>query len=252
MDKDKFYCCCEQVINQHKQYNGIGTYGEKTVHSILKNYFQPFSDGQEQKAGRYVADIINEDGIIEIQTASFDKLRSKLSEFLQVADVTVVYPIAVTKWLTKIETETGEMGKKRKSPVKGTIYDVFAELYKIKSFLNSDRLNLCLMLMNVEEYRCPPEESGLKRGRRKGYTRYDRIPVELIDELHFNCKSDWLKFIPDNIPAEFTSKQFSELAGIHISTSQICLNILTSMDIVVRVGKSGNSYIYSVNSDLIL
>jgi hypothetical protein len=43
MDKQLFQKACEEVIGQRLGTNGIGTLGEKTVHSVLKNYLSPDS-----------------------------------------------------------------------------------------------------------------------------------------------------------------------------------------------------------------
>ena len=124
MDKERFFDACQKVIYREHRLNGIGTYGEKTVHAVLKCYFDPFEDNHEQRIGGYVADIVGENGIIEIQTAGFDKLRNKINAFLSVGRVTVVYPIPCNKWLISVNPETGAVGSKRKSPKKGSPYDV--------------------------------------------------------------------------------------------------------------------------------
>ena len=116
MDKERFYNALRTVTTGEHIRAGIGTYGEKTVHAVLKNYFEPYPDSHERKIGGYVADIVGEDGIIEIQTGSFERLRKKLEAFLAVRRVTVVYPIPRKKWLIRIDPKTGEQGKKRKSP----------------------------------------------------------------------------------------------------------------------------------------
>lgn len=246
MDKELFFNACQRIINREHKLNGIGTYGEKTVHAVLKCCYEPFEDNHEQKIGGYVADIVGENGIIEIQTAGFDKLRGKLEAFLSVTKVTVVYPIPYNKWLINISPETGSVGSKRKSPKKGSPYDVFYELYKIKPFLAHENFRLHIIMLDIEEYRCPPETSGLKRGRRKGYTRYDRIPVNFADEICINEKSDWIKLIPNGLEEAFTSKDFAKSAGIHISTAQTALNILSYTNTVQRIGKSGNSIVYKI------
>lgn len=250
MDREKYYYALSKVIDGEHKRAGIGTYGEKTVHSVLKNYFEPYEDNHEQKIGGFVADIIGENGIIEIQTAGFDRLRKKLAAFLEVCDVTVVYPIPKNKWLITIDPETGETGKKRKSPQKGSPYDIFSEFYKIKPFLKNERLHFCIVMLNVEEYRQPPEKSGLRRGRRRGSTRYDRIPVELCDEIHINGFSDWLYFIPSGIEEEYTSKEFAKAAGISVGSAQITLNILAEVGVVERIGKRGRSYLYRTVTEI--
>lgn len=244
LDREKYFYALSKVLDGEHKRAGIGTYGEKTVHSVLKNYFEPFEDSHEQKIGGFIADIVGENGIIEIQTAGFDKLRKKLAAFLEVSDVTVVYPIPYNKWLIPINPESGNMGRKRKSPKKGSPYDIFPELYKIKPFLSNERLHFCIVMLDVEEYRQPPETTGLKRGRRRGSTRYDRIPIALCDELHFDKLSDWLYFVPNGLGEEYTSKDLAAKAGIHVSSAQLTLNILTALGVTERIGKQGNSYLY--------
>lgn len=245
MNKEKFYNAVQTVTSGEHVRAGIGTYGEKTVHAVLKNYFEPYSDGHEQKIGGYVADIVGEDGIIEIQTAGFDKLRKKLEAFLSVSRVTVVHPIPRQKWIITIDPETGEQGRKRKSPAKGTPYDIFPELYKIKQYLSHENFRLCIVMIDVIEYRRPPEESGLRRGRRRGYVRYDRIPTELAEEIYINDKSDWLYFIPKGLPENYTSKDFGNLSGVGQKYASFVLHVLTEAKVVERIGKKGNSYIYA-------
>ena len=45
---------------------GIGTLGEKTLHRVLKAYFQPDPSKCEVRVGPYVADALTESGIVEI------------------------------------------------------------------------------------------------------------------------------------------------------------------------------------------
>lgn len=247
MNKERFYNSLETVLTGKHIRAGIGTYGEKTVHSVLKNYFEPYSDGHEQKIGGYVADIVGKDGIIEIQTASFERLRKKLEAFLSVSRVTIVYPIPRNKWIIPIDPETGVQGKKRKSPKTGSPYDIFPELYKIKPFLSHENFRLCIIMMDVEEYRRPPETDGLKRGKRRGYVRYDRIPTELVEEIHINCTADWAYFIPCGLKDKFTSKDFGMLSGIDAKRASYVLNVLTATGIVEIAEKIGRSYLYHIN-----
>ena len=81
-DKKAFEEAKRKIIGTDRQRLGIGTLSEKTVHAILKNYYEPDEDRQEIPIGNYVADIFAGGEIIEIQTRQFDKLRGKLSAFL--------------------------------------------------------------------------------------------------------------------------------------------------------------------------
>jgi ribosomal protein S25 len=240
-NNQEFREVCERIIRTERQQNGIGTLGEKTLHAVLKHCYEPDSANHEQKIGSFVADIVTEDGIIEIQTRAFDRLRKKLSEFLEIAPVTVVYPIPSTKWLLWIDEKTGETTKKRKSPKRGSIYDSINELYKIKPMLSHPNFRLCMVFIAMEEYRCL---NGWSRDKKKGSTRFDRIPIEIIDEVRVDSPVDFLKFVPDELKKQFTSKDFAKTAKIRLDIAQTALNILHHTEVVQRVGKQGNMYVY--------
>ena len=78
---ERFLAACDRIIHTEHIENGIGTLSEKTVHSVLKYYLEPDTSFHEVKTGRYVADIRTPDGIYEIQTRQFNKLRNKLEAF---------------------------------------------------------------------------------------------------------------------------------------------------------------------------
>ena len=179
-DKKAFEAAKRKVIGIDRQRLGIGTLAEKSLHAILKNYYEPNEDRQEIPIENYVADIFADGEIIEIQTRQFDKMRGKLAAFLPLYPVTIVYPIPHEKWLIWIDEESGSLSKKRKSPRKGNPYLVFPELYKIKAYLKDPNLRLRLVLLDVEEYKLL---NGRSRDKKKGASRYDRIPTELVREL---------------------------------------------------------------------
>ena len=86
------------------------------MHAALKSYYEPEFESREVKVGGCVADIVGENGIIEIQTRRFDRLGRKLDAFLEAARVTVVYPVVPKRGLCWVDPETGEIFEKRKSP----------------------------------------------------------------------------------------------------------------------------------------
>ena len=109
MSNEDFRIACERIIGTDRERSGIGTLGEKTLHAVLKNYFEPHKENQEIRIGSFIADIVNENGVIEIQTRQFNKLLRKLENFLEYCNVTIVYPIPQIKYLSWIDTETGEI-----------------------------------------------------------------------------------------------------------------------------------------------
>lgn len=242
----QFESAKSKVIGIDRQRLGIGTYGEKTVHAIFKHYYEPDEDKHEIPIERFVADIYTGSEIIEIQTRQFNRMRDKLSGFLPFYPVTIVYPIPRYKWLIWINEESGELSKKRKSPKIGSAYLAFIELYKIKMFLKNRNLKLRLVLTDMEEYRLL---NGWSHDRKKGSSRYDRIPLEIVDEIVLERPEDYMQFVPPQLIDPFTSKEFAKAAHIPVKLAQTVLNVLFEMEVVKRVGKNGNSYLYDVVED---
>ena len=143
----RFTAAKERIIGKNRERNGIGTLSEKTVHAVLKNYYAPDETQHEIPVEGCVADIFNGKEIIEIQTRSFDRMRPKLERFLPLYPVTIVYPIPYCKHVFWIDEETGEISGGRKSPLKGSPYLAFKELYRIKAYLQDPesalRVELC-------------------------------------------------------------------------------------------------------------
>ena len=245
MDRNRFQQACMQARESLHGQNGIGTLGEKTLHAALKAYYEPDAESHEIKIGRYIADIVGENGIIEIQTRSFDKLRKKLEAFLSVAHVSVVYPVAAVKKLLWIDPQTGEISKPRKSPRKGVAQDVFRELYKIRPLLSHPNLSIRIALLEIEEYRC---RDGWSADGKKGATRCDRIPSVFIKEIVLNTPSDYRQLLPEILPSPFTAKDYQKAAGIRLSDAQTALLLLYELGVVARIGICGRAYQYIATS----
>lgn len=243
MYNQKFQAAKDKIIGIDRQRLGIGTLSEKTVHAILKNYLQPDEDHHEIPIEGYVADIYNNGEIIEIQTRQFDKMRNKLKAFLPLYPVTIVYPIPREKWIIWIDEKSGELSNPRKSPLKGSRYTVFPELYKIKMYLKDPNLRLKLILMDMEEYKLL---NGWSKDKKKGSSRYDRIPTNLVEEVEINCIEDYMQFVPYELDGKFTVKEFGKAAHIPAKLAGIVVNILHHMGTLERIGKQGNAYLYEI------
>jgi hypothetical protein len=241
VDKLAFQEACEQVIDVDYARDSIGILKEKTLHAVLKRYFEPHTENHEVRIGSYVADIVGEHGIVEIQTAGFDKLRKKLDCFLALSPVTVVYPVAQIKWLSWIDPQTGEVSPRRKSPKRGSLCDTAWELNKIRTYLNHPNLTVQLLFLELCEYRYL---NGWSADKKKGSVRCDRIPLALCDTVVLAETRDYRCFLPEGLHEPFTVKEFAEQAHTPPKRASQVLFLLTSIGLLKRCGKRGNAFLY--------
>ena len=109
--------------------------------------------------------------------------------------------------------------------------------------------NADIVLMDIEEYRLL---NGWNETRKRGSTRYDRIPLGIREETVIEQPEDYLQFVPyelDSLEGGFDSAAFAKAAHIDVKTARQVLNILYYVGAVRRTGKKGNSYIYEGVSD---
>ena len=240
-DPEEFLRIRDAVLSREREQKGIGTLGEKSLHAVLKAYYEPFGALHEQKLGRYVADILNEEGVTEIQTRNLGKMRDKLRAFTAVTQMTVIHPVVRTKWLSWVDPETGETSPKRKSPKKGTLYDAFWELMFLRELLPNENLTICLPLLDMEETRYL---NGWSRDKKRGSSRMDRFPTALVSETVLHTREDWLVFVPDALAQSFTKKEFAAAAGQRTECAGWCIAVLEAVGVLVRDGKRGREYLY--------
>ncbi len=234
----RFSEAARSVIGIQRAQNGIGTLSEKTMHAVFKNYFQPHADSQEIKVGDFVADIVGENGIIEIQTKQLSKLAKKLDAFLPCCAVTVVHPIIAEKNLIKIDEASGEVLSRRKSPKKQSLINIFDELYSLRNYITDENFSLCVCMIKADVIKNNEQ-------RRYKVKKLDTVPTELLQEVYFHSPRDYLSFIPNDLPDEFTSAQFAKLAKTDRSTALSCLNTLTAAGLIKRVGKQKSAILFS-------
>ena len=246
LNRDAFEQAKLKVLLKQNDPHGFGTLREKTVHAVMKLYYEPDEDYHEVPIEGYIADIYTGRRIIEIQNGNFNKLRPKLEVYLPLYPVTVVLPIPHHKWVIWMDEESGELSKKHKSPVTGSVYHAFPELYKIKQYLGHPNLSFAFPMLDLDEYRLL---NGWSRNRKRGSSRYDRMPVALYDEVRIERTEDFMQLVPYELEQAFTIKEFAKAAGIHRDLAATVVPLLTHMQILVRAGKRSREYLYEVTEE---
>ncbi len=220
---------------------GIGTLAEKSLHKILKLYIEPDPAHHEVKLLGSVADIFNENGVSEVQTRSLERLIPKLSKFLPEHRTTVVIPLAREKTVRWLDPMTGEISEPHKSPKHETVYTAMPELYKLRRFIGHENLALRFITMRAEDYRYL---DGWDKSGKRGSTRMERIPLELLDDVTFASPAELSSLIPSELPEEFTARELSRAAKFAPRIESYVTAVLRAADVIVHVGKRGNAYIY--------
>jgi len=244
IDYANFQTALNKIVGKKHNDKGIGTLSEKTLHGVLKHYFEPNEDYHEVALDGYYADIFNETGVIEIQTRQLNKLRDKLSIFLNNYPVTIVYPCPFNKWLSWIDPETKKVSGRRKSPRHYTEYDAFYELYKIKMFLKNPNIRIKLVLLDVEEYKLL---NGWDDTKKRGAVRYDRIPIGIRNIISIEQPEDYVQFVPIELETAFTANDYAKAVHSSEEAARMVLNILYYIGIVKRTGKKGRAFLYELD-----
>ncbi len=241
-DKLRFIKCCDSARINSCERHSIGTLGEKTLHSVIKHYFESDTSFHEQKIGRYVADILKNGEITEIQTRAFSSLKNKLTAYMGNHRVNVVFPIAAEKYISWIDPETGEVGERHKSPKRGHPRDILRELYSLRPIMPLDGVKFTLVFCVMEEFRLL---TGRSRDKKHfGASRYERIPTELSGILTLENTSDFALLIPDTLPERFTAAEFAKAAKMTRRTAGYALLTLISLGVIEHTETLKRTYIY--------
>ncbi len=225
---------------------GVGTLSEKTVHAVLKHCCAPFSDSREVQIGGFIADAVGEEGIIEIQTTGFYRMRKKLAVFLSACPVTVVWPCVETLWLRKLDPLTGEAGARRKSPRRQCPPMLFRELYSLGELVAEPGLRFKVVRLEAEELRSAEKVRG-RKGHWPTYQKIDRYPIRLLGEVDVDCKEELWKLLPvrpEELPETVTAAEFGSLCGTGADLGRMTLKVLCRAGLAQEAGKKGRAVLY--------
>ncbi|MBP1581812.1 MAG: hypothetical protein J6A26_05395 [Oscillospiraceae bacterium] len=231
-----------ELNKAQQKTGGIGTLGEKPIHAAIKYTIEPNDSYHEVSIGGSVADIVTEQGIIEVQTRSLFSMKKKLDLFLQEAPVTIIHPIAQRKWLCWVDEESGEVSSPKRSPKSGQAYDAFMELMYLRDYLLHPNLTIQFWMLEVEEYRFL---NGRGKDRKNHATRYQQVPLDLKEIVNCHSGEDYLALLPQ-LPSPFTRKELQKTAKRSDRWAQRTLYTLEQLHLVHRCGKEGNSILYEL------
>lgn len=243
-EQEKFVRICESVIAAGRADMGIGSLGEKYMHLILKTFLCENTDLHEVGQGSFVADVMVEDTIYEIQTGSYYPLKRKLAYYLTDTDkrVIIVTPVIRRKRLMWVDPETGATAEGKYTTVRMAWTKILREMYWLGELLDFERIGFWFPVLSVDEYR---KLDGLGKDKKIKATKIEKIPRELLDMEEVSAVSDVVRlFVPASLPERFFAKDLSALTGARRLALSSCLHALESMGVIVRDGKEGNAIVY--------
>jgi len=219
----------------------IGTRCESSLHRALK--FSYAGRRTEREVAGFVADGISAQGeFIEVQTGSFAPLRKKAAKLIELGGLRVIYPVIITKYI-EVYNAQGKREYRRKSPRRGSPWDLFAALVYAPELPLTRGLAIELVLLDASEQR---SRDGKGSWRRKGVSIKDRRLLAVHERICLEKLADYLRFIPFTREESFTSASLGTRAGIRRELAQKTLYVLARLGIIEKTGKQRNMLVYRI------
>lgn len=216
---------------------------EYSLHSEIKDWYKVSGDKLEVKVEDYIVDILRGKLLIEIQNGNFSAIKNKLGELLLNNQVRLVYPIAKLKWIVHL-SNSGEFVRRRKSPKKGKLIDLFYELVHMPRLIRDRNFSLEVLLIEEEEFRC---YDGKGSWRRRGVSIKDRKLLGVFDRFVFEDSRDFLEFLPKDLDEYFTNRVLALKRGISIKFAQKITYCLRRMGAISIAGKKRNELFFHIS-----
>ncbi|WP_370326049.1 hypothetical protein [Euzebya sp.] len=220
----------------------VGTLREGPLHAALKRWYAEEGDLVEEPVDGFVIDLVRDGVLIEIQTRGFASMARKLGMLLADHPVRVVHPIAVDRWIVKVDDD-GVVTSRRRSPKHGVPADVFGELVGVTAHLAHPGLTVELVLTREEELR--RHEPG-RAWRRGGWVVQERRLVEVVDRVVVGGPAGWSSLLPADLPDPFTTADLAEQLGRPRRLGQQMAYCLRHAGVLVAVGKRGGAVLHAV------
>jgi hypothetical protein len=218
----------------------IGTLNEQPLHAALKQRYALPGSRLEAEVDGFVVDVARENLLVEIQTGNFSSIKQKITHLSEHHPLLLVYPIPRERWLLKLPREPGGEPRRRKSPKRGRVEEIFKELVSFPHLMCRPTFSLEVVLTQEEELRRYDPE----RWRNRGWETLERRLLDVVDRHTFRRPQDLAALLPPGLPEPFTT---ADLAGAMDGPRWLAQKMaycLRKMDAIVQVGTRGRSKLY--------
>lgn len=236
------YRLCKEQEGAVSKMNTIGQLNEQPLHAALKAWYAGPQDQLEVPVDGYVVDLVQDERLVEIQTKNFSSLTQKLNDLVKRHPVRLVHPIAHEKWLFKLPREEWDGPRRRKSPKRGRLEEVFNELVSFPRLLLEDNFSLEVVMIQEEEVR---RYEGKRHWYKNGWVTVERRLLEVLDRHIFECPADVRYLLPSDLPDRFTTLDLAQALEGPRRLGQKMAYCLREMGEIVQIGKRGRSLLYA-------
>jgi hypothetical protein len=225
---------------------GLSTYREGSLHAALKAIYAGSGNRIEESVSGYVIDVVRDDELVEIQTASFSSAARKLRRLVENHRVALVHPIAMERWLIRVDAD-GVVTDRRRSPKRGMLLDLFHELTAFPELVAHANFRIELVLIHEEEIRGPVPEGARYRYPRQ-WRRLDRRLIEVIEIVRVDTPADLLGLLPVDLPSPFTTADIAAASRRPRSLAMRAAYCLQRAGAARCIGKRGRAQLYEPTS----
>ena len=221
--------------------NTIGTLNEKSLHAALKTWYTRPGDQLEVSVDGFVIDIVRGDLLVEIQTRSFSAMKRKLHKLTVNHPVRLVHPVAQEKWIIKLDKMGQIEESRRKSPKRGAIEQLFAELVSFPKLLADANFSLEVLLVQEEELR---QQTGVRAWRRRGWSTQERRLLSVVSQTRFETPADLMRLLPSTLPEPFTTADLAAAIDRPRGLAQKMAYCLRELALIEPVSRTGKGVLY--------
>jgi hypothetical protein len=214
---------------------------ETSLHRSLKSLYAGAAARTEVRLDGFRIDAVVGRQLIEIQHGSLAAIRDKARRLAETHQLLIVKPIVARKVIVR-----GEAGAERRrlSPKRGRLLDIFDELVYFTRVFPRRGLALEIVLVEVEELREPGH------GRRRRWRRNDHVVVDqrltaVIETRRLTTAADLLRLTTDGLPAIFHTGDLAAKLDVRRHVAQRIAYCLREMGATEVVGKQGNAWLYA-------
>lgn len=216
----------------------IGTLREGGLHRDLKLRYATPHGRIEQRVGRYVVDVMQDDHIVEIQTSNFGVLPAKVQELQQRYSVTVVHPIAARKTIVK---ERNGQEDWRRSPKRGTLLDFYRELVHAPKLLTLPNVSLELVFVHMKETRIFDAQ---RAWRRKNWVIKSRELISVCSTMRFENMPSLYHATLNDSKNPYTVREIAEKLEISVVLARKIAYCFREAGVLRVKERRGNAIVY--------